>query len=135
MAAAPPAAGSQLITPPEIPPDPIAFLGVKVVHIVAGLMGGMVRAITRPDISWGRRVGTGIVGALVAGYGTPIAAPMIWHWLPDHVTARLTYGEVEGLAGFVLGLTGLSLADGAVRMAREWRDNPTFPPRFPPPKG
>src|SRR5262245_28476009 len=43
--------------------------------LVAGLIGGAVRALTRPDISWTRRIGTGIAGAACAGYGTPVFAP------------------------------------------------------------
>ncbi len=113
----------------EMPPDPISILGIKVVHLVAGALGGVVRSITRPDISWPRRIVTGIAGALVAGYGTPLAAPFLWRWLPEDVAGRVSFGEIEGLAGFVLGLTGLSIADGLMRLAQRWRDHPTIPPR------
>lgn len=115
---------------PDLPPTdpPAMFLGVKIIHLVAGLAGGAVRALTRPDLSWTRRIGTGFAGALCAGYGTPVFAPVAWRYLE---TFKVSVTEMEGLVGFVLGMTGLTLADALIRFARKWRDNPTWPPPKP----
>lgn len=102
--------------------DPLSFAGVKLVHLIAGTAGGIVRAITRPDLSWGRRISTGIAGALVAAYGTPVASPLLWHHLPEQVLSRVTYSEIDGLVGFVLGMTGLAIADAIVKIVRRWID-------------
>lgn len=112
--------------------NPLAIFGIKIVHVVAGLLGGVVRVLTRPDISWTRRLTTAFAGGLVAGYGTPIATPFAWQYLPDFASERVRYGELEGLVGFVLGMIGLSVADALIRWFRAWRQNPTLPPRFPP---
>jgi hypothetical protein len=114
----------------ELPPDQMSLLGIKLVHFVAGLLGGAVRAITRPDLSWGRKLGTGFAGAVVSGYGTPVAAPVAWLYA-NKLGVDISPDEIAGLVGFVLGMTGLTIADGLVRWAQDWRRNPTFPPRPP----
>ncbi|AEV37575.1 hypothetical protein PSE_3067 [Pseudovibrio sp. FO-BEG1] len=110
--------------------DPLhAFLGIKLVHVSAGFFGGLVRAIVsskeeRKDgwLLWLlRTVGTAIVGALFAGHLTPIAAPFISSW------SNVRDASVEGATGFVLGLCGLALSEGLVKIARRWRENPKIP--------
>ncbi|WP_057466129.1 hypothetical protein [Pseudovibrio sp. POLY-S9] len=110
--------------------DPLyAFLGIKLVHVSAGFFGGLVRAIvsSREErdgsrLMWiSRSVGTAIVGALFAGHLTPIVAPAISAWFGAQ-------GEgVEGATGFVLGLCGLALSEGLIKLARRWRENPRLP--------
>lgn len=111
----------------DIPPEQISIMGIKLIHFVAGGLGGAVRAITRPDLSWARRISTGLAGALVSGYGTPVLAPFAHIYL-DKFGVHVGFDEIAGLVGFVLGMTGLSIAEGIIRWARKWRDNPTLPP-------
>lgn len=108
-----------------IAPD---FLGVNLVHLAAGGIGGIVRALTRPEQSWRRRSIGAVVGAFVAGYGTPFAAPIAVS-LFSHLGA--TADTAAGLVGFVLGITGLSLSEGAIRLAERWKRDPKLPPKFP----
>jgi len=112
----------------DIPPEP-AMLGIKLAHVIAGAAGGVVRSLTRPETSWRVTFATSVVGAIVAGYGTPIGARYAGHYLasPD-----LSLASVEGLTGFLLGLIGMSLCEVLIRRARTWKDGlPPLPPGGP----
>lgn len=101
------------------------ILGVSLSHLVAGGLGGVVRAITRPEQSWLRRSAGAVAGAFLAGFMTPVAAPIAasflarWNVPPE---------ALAGVCGFVFGLTGLSLCEGAIRLADRWRNDPKLPP-------
>lgn len=101
--------------------EPIqTFLGVKLAHLVAGFFGGLVRAIIHPDRSITYTIGATIVGALTAGYLTPVALPLAERWFGSDPS----FG---GSVGFVVGLCGIALTDGIVKMAKRWRENPSLP--------
>ncbi len=101
------------------------FLGISISHLIAGGLGGLVRVLTRPDQSWLRRSGGAFAGAALAGFATPVVGPIAatllakWNVPPE---------AVAGVCGFLLGLTGLSLCEGAIRLAERWRDDPKVPP-------
>ncbi|WP_068312581.1 hypothetical protein [Polycladidibacter hongkongensis] len=102
--------------------DPIqALLGLKIMHLIAGLCGGLVRVIVHPRASLANTIGATVVGALVAGYLTPVVAPVLERWLGP------TDAGVEGATGFMLGMCGLALSEGLIKLARRWRDDPTLP--------
>ena len=103
-------------TPPEL-----TLLGIKIAHLIAGAVGGLVRSMTRPGGSITRHVTTAVVGTAVAGYGTPIGAHMAARYL---ATADISTASLEGMVGFVLGLTGMSVCEAVIRRARQWRDGP-----------
>ncbi|WP_310622494.1 hypothetical protein [Flexibacterium corallicola] len=101
--------------------DPLqALLGIKFLHLAAGFMGGLVRSIVHPRTSFAYTMGTTTVGALFAAYMTPLAVPLLQRW------AGGSDASLEGAAGFLLGLCGLALAEGLVKIARRWRDNPSL---------
>lgn len=111
------------------PPSPDwlhALVGVKSTHVVAGIIGGLVRGLVARGFSWPQRLGSAIVGAAVAGYGTPLAAPLARKWLDLWAYPA---GDIEGSLGFALGLVGMTVCDAVIRWARRWRDEP---PRLPP---
>ncbi|TSJ64622.1 hypothetical protein FO470_05020 [Starkeya sp. 3C] len=111
----------------DLPPEP-ALMGLKFAHLAAGFIGGLARSLTRPGGSLARHVGTAMVGTAVAGYGTPVGAVFAARWLAD---PGLSVASIEGIVGFVLGLTGMSLCEAAIRWVKIWRDGP--PPSFKPP--
>jgi hypothetical protein len=118
-------------TPPDPPPgsaELLSLLGLKIHHLLAGAVGGLARSLTKPGGSLARHIATAIVGTAVAGYGTPLGAHFATRWLasPD-----FPVGSLEGMVGFALGLTGMSLCEAAIRWVRLWRDGP--PPGWKPP--
>ncbi len=103
----------------EPPPPELQFFGVKLVHLVAGAIGGAIRGLSRPGESLWRRILTTVAGALVAGYGTPVAAPLLAAQLS---ASGINTETAAGLCGFVLGVAGMSLCEGVVIRAKRWRD-------------
>lgn len=101
------------------------ILGLSVTHLAAGAIGGVVRGLTRPDQSWLRRSAGAVAGAFASGFCTPVAAPIAAAWLAPYGVAP---EAVAGVAGFLLGLTGLSLCEGAIRVAERWKRDPKLPP-------
>ena len=109
-------------------PEPLQTLfGVKLAHLVAGFFGGLVRSIINPQRSMAYTVGATICGTFTAGYLTPIAVPLVNRYLGSSAVG------FEGAVGFLMGLCGLAIAEGFVKLARRWKDDPTLP-RFPPRK-
>jgi hypothetical protein len=109
----------------DLPPEP-TILGLKVAHLLAGGVGGLVRSLTHPGGSIMRHVTTAIVGTAVAGYGTPIGAQVAARYL---AMPAVPVASLEGMVGFVLGLVGMSICEALLRWARIWRDGP--PPALP----
>jgi hypothetical protein len=48
-------------------------LGINITHLAAGFSGGMVRCLVGPRTGWWKMLSTSLVGALSAGYLTPLA--------------------------------------------------------------
>lgn len=81
-------------------------------NLIAGLIGGTVRAASKPAETWGERVVTALVGGAVAVYLTPVVAPILQPYIGGAVDA------VSGFCGFLLGMSGLSSAELALRIIR-----------------
>lgn len=97
----------------------VAAFGVKLVHMVAGVAGGIVRSLV---------LGRGIIeatsaviaGGLTAGYGTPVATSILCNWLSDigyHAKG------LDGAVGFMLGLGGMTIAEIIIRLAKNFKYN------------
>lgn len=105
-------------------------LGLNLVHLASGTAGGIVRGLINPSYTWTTRISSAVVGGLTAGYGTPPAAHFVRRWLE---LWGYPFGDVEGSVGFLLGLCGMTICEGAIRWSRRWRDA-GIPP-MPPPTG
>ena len=82
-------------------------------NLIAGLIGGTVRAASKPAGAWAERVVTALVGGAVAVYLTPVVAPLIQPYIGGTTT-----DAAAGFCGFLLGMSGLSSADLAIRIVR-----------------
>lgn len=109
------------------PPNPDWFhavLGLKAHHVIAGAVGGMARGLVAKGIPWPQRLTSAIVGAMVAGYGTPIVTPVMHsavEYMHSAFGAAMAPGQnLEGSTGFALGLVGMSLCDVAIRWTKKW---------------
>lgn len=94
------------------------YVGIKASTLLAGFAGGVVRALMLPRITPWQAFSSCIVGALTAGYLTPVAM----HWLPF---ADTTGGE--GAVGYAIGLTSMILCEGIIVAARRWKAAPKLP--------
>lgn len=113
------------------PPDWLySMFGLKSAHVFAGLFGGTVRGLISKGFTWPQRIISAVVGALTAGYATPVVVPVLQHWI-DVWGYKL--GELEGSVGFALGLVGMTVCDALIQRARKWRDGGgALPPPLPP---
>lgn len=112
------------------PPDLLySLFGLKSPHVFAGLFGGTVRGLISKGFTWPQRIISAVVGALTAGYATPVVVPLAQHWI---VAWGYRMGELEGSVGFALGLVGMTVCDALIQRARKWRDSGGSLP--PPPK-
>ena len=103
--------------------DPLqALLGIKTTHLVAGVAGGIVRAVLAGG-SWMASVSSVVIGSLTAGYlTTPVyAAAKAWF--------QLLAGDAssEHAIGFLVGLTAMLICEGVLRFIRGWSRNPKLP--------
>ena len=81
-------------------------------NLIAGLIGGTVRAASKPAETWAERVVTALVGGAVAVYLTPVVAPLIQPYIGGNGATA------AGFCGFLLGMSGLSSAELAIRIIR-----------------
>lgn len=103
--------------------DPITpfliSIGVNPTHLTAGLSGSLVRSLlTKGKSRWEVLTGS-LVGTLCAVYMTPI----VIQWFSFDITQ---ISSINGIA-FGIGMIGMSLAEGAVRIAQRWANNPRLP--------
>jgi len=110
-------------------PDLLAQLGIKVSTLVAGFSGGIAyyyfegsKRIERSYV--GRAVDTlvsGTIGSFMAVYLAPLALEYF------HVKAEET--NIQTGAGFLVGLTGIHIGHGLIRLAAAWSRRPFLPSR------
>lgn len=113
------------------PPPPdwlLQALGVKGAHVYAGVAGGLVRGLVSRGFSWSQRLSSTVIGAAVAGYGTPAASPIVRKWLD---LWSYPTGDIEGSLGFALGLVGMTICDVLIRWVSSWRNGPPSLPMPP----
>lgn len=105
-----------------------SWLAANTFVIVAGILGGIVRAITTKNISLGQRIATTVTGCIFALYGTPFASPIVRYLLEKFGAIgsadAFSNGSVEGMVGLMLGLIGFSVFDGLVTWSRQFREDP-----------
>ena len=94
----------------------LTSLGINPAQLFAGLSGAFVRTvIQREPLTWAI-VSASIVGALCAVYFTPIIG--VWLGL------NLAEVAINNALAFGIGMIGMSLAEGLVRLAHNWAQNP-----------
>lgn len=92
------------------------ILGIKITHLVAGILGGAVRAFL---------IGGGWVQAFISVFVGGVTS--------SYFTDPLTHSAInylmipEGTVGFLVGLTSMLLCEGILKYAKGWSRNPTIP--------
>lgn len=93
-------------------------LGVKVSTALAGLAGGVARVVfigQSSPLSWKRALGLIMLGAISAGYITPLIGLAIA--LPPE-------GPLERGIGFLVGLASMGMIEGLLRLIDWLREDP-----------
>lgn len=94
----------------------LTSIGIQPAQLFAGLSGAFVRTvIQREPLTWGI-ISASMVGALCAIYLTPIIG--LWLGL------NLANLALNNALAFGIGMVGMSLAEGFVRLAHNWSKNP-----------
>lgn len=88
-------------------PEPIHALGIALHHLIAGLAGGLVRAFLQPERHWAQTLVAGVVGALSAGYLTPLAVAL---------SGLSSQPGAENAIAFCIGLSGMTLTETLLRV-------------------
>lgn len=91
--------------------------GFKISALIAGLLGGFIRPIVVGG-GWWAGVVSAFVGAISSAYFSP--------WL---TFSKVNYLEIpEGTVGFLVGLVGMSICEGVIKLGKLWAKSPSFPP-------
>lgn len=97
--------------------------GHKALPTVLGVVGAAIMLSYSPTPPGRRQWFTGVVsGSVLAYLGPPLIVPALKHyvslpWLPVD-------GSIEGLVGLVLGLVGVHLVGGILKIAKAFTDDP-----------
>lgn len=103
----------------------VNFFGLSLANLLSGAAGGILRwTVARRPLTLRQRIGTFIAGAFSSGYGTPVLGPIVAAMLGPY---GVPSDSIKGLVGLILGLSGITLAEGVLRLARRWSDNPVLP--------
>lgn len=97
------------------------FLGVKFAHLLAGVAGGVVRAV----ILKSRFIDgffSALAGSLTAAYLTDPTFALVKLLSPALNTDRMEYAS-----SFIVGLTAMSICEGLMKKARAWSKKPVLP--------
>jgi len=98
--------------------DPLqTYLGIKAGHFIAGVAGGMVRALLAGG-GWFSAFTSVLIGSLTSSYLTPTVFSYV-QMFPFRIDEHAT--------GFLIGLTAMLLCEGVMHRARAWKKNPVLP--------
>jgi hypothetical protein len=100
----------------NIDPDS-TFWGIKLSHLWAGAVGGLMRALLKPREPIYQHVSATVIGTVVAGYATPTVGVLLDRYAG---TGDIPDASIEGMAGFLLGLCGMTLCEALIRRVKKW---------------
>lgn len=103
--------------------DPLQqIIGIKLAHLVGGFFGGVVGALVDGG-TWLTQSTIIVVGTLTAAKLTPLALKVIEIYLGPTYTGQ----EIDGGITFLVGLTGMLICKGFLKMAGIWARRPRLP--------
>lgn len=114
-------------------PDPVteqlALLGIKTSTLIAGFSGGLAHYYLKGGSKVEKsRIARAFDAMAMGGVGSFFAiyiAPLVLRYYKfpkDEV-------EISTGIGFIVGLTGLYIGHGLVRLAAGWAEKPSLPPK------
>jgi hypothetical protein len=91
-------------------------IGIRVGSVVAGLVGGVLSLSMLPRLTFRKAVTAVLGGGACAAYGTPLAVEYLG------IASR----NLENGLAFVLGVVGMNLLGGAMKLSDRWRKEPSL---------
>ena len=92
------------------------IFGIKITHLIAGILGGTVRAFLVGG-GWTAAFISVFVGGVTSAYFTaPLTVSPVNYWVFP-----------EGTVGFLIGLTSMLICEGILKYAKAWSVTPLFP--------
>ena len=111
------------------PVDLLAQLGIKISTLIAGFSGGIAyyyfEGAKKIQRSYAGRAVDTIVSGTVGSFMAVYLAPLFLRYFdfePSDVS-------IQTGAGFLVGLTGIHIGHGLIRLAAAWSRNPFLPKR------
>lgn len=118
------------------PPSPggLDLMNLLLGKVLPAAAGAYIRNVTSRNKPFVRRLAEMVGGVvMVISVGDPVGAIM---WSGGGFVASKLLGvedlagvisraEVDRVAAFLVGLAGITIAEGVLNLARMWRDNPT----------
>ncbi|MDX0947223.1 hypothetical protein [Sinorhizobium medicae] len=92
----------------------LKIMGIEASHLLAGIAGGIVAAITEKNGSIWVRLAAGFVGALTAALLTPLVA----------LTFTGVSATTLNAAAFILGMCGKWICESLIGIAKGYARNP-----------
>ena len=95
-------------------------LGVEPTVIVAGLVGSVTALLLIPSLTFKQALAVLVGGIGCAAYVTPLAVQIFEYYFDD-----LNQNLENGMA-FGLGVIGMNIIAGVLKLAQQWRQKPTL---------
>lgn len=92
----------------------LAWLGVQPTHLVAGFVGGIIRALVNKNGSIWQRLAEGTVGTLFAVFLTPFLIVLL----------GVTAPQIGAAIAVILGMVGMSIASAVIDIGKDYAANP-----------
>lgn len=95
-------------------------LGIDPTVMVAGFVGSVAALLLIPSLTFKQAVAILVGGIGCAAYMTPVAVETVEYYLQD-VSRNLENGIAFGL-----GVIGMNIIAGTLKLAQRWRQRPTL---------
>ena len=95
-------------------------LGIEPTVIVAGLVGSVAALLLIPSLTFKQALAILVGGVGCAAYVTPLAVQIFTYYFGD-----LSQNLENGMA-FGLGVIGMNIIAGILKLAQQWRHKPTL---------
>lgn len=99
------------------------LLGIEISAMIAGLVGSVAALSIMPPRTFMQSIATLLGGIGCAAYCTPVAVAVFNYYFND-----MTRNLENGMA-FAMGVVGMNIVAGVLKLSVQWRQRPTLDPR------
>ena len=92
----------------------LTWLGIQPAHLIAGVAGGIIRALINKNGSIWERIIEGTVGTLLSAFLTPFVIMMF----------AVSAPQIGAAIAVILGMLGMSLAKALIEIGKDYARHP-----------